>query len=196
MQFSDALYNMAGSKAKARVLCTLAAFPGKEWSGRSLAIDAGVSQPQAWKALNALSCQGIVESKRAGQATMWKFNEGHVFADSIKAFARPKRLLCERLRREIKRRTGFDGIARVVLFGSVARGSERTDSDIDLFVEVARQKDMKRVRAALTDAALELREIFGSPIIPVFYTTTEVLRKRNAELLREIEKDGVVIYHR
>jgi predicted nucleotidyltransferase len=196
MQFSDALYAIAGSKAKARVLCTLAAFPGKEWSGRSLAIDAGVSQPQAWKALNALLAQGIVESKRAGQATMWKFNSEHVFADSIRAFARPKTLLCTRLRREIRKRTGFDGIARIILFGSVARGDERPDSDIDLFVEVEKEKDMKKVQKSLIDATMDLGSTFGSPVTPIFYTTTEVQRKRNVELQREIEKDGITIYRR
>jgi predicted nucleotidyltransferase len=187
---------MAGSKAKARVLCTLAAFPGKEWSGRSLAIEAKVSQPQAWKALNALLVHGIVESKRAGQATMWKFNSEHVFADSIRAFSRPKALLCARLKREIKARTGFDGIARIILFGSVARGDERADSDIDIFVEVEKEKDMKKVQKSIIDATMDLGSAFGSQVTPIFYTTTEVLRKRNAELQREIEKDGITIYQR
>jgi uncharacterized protein len=83
---------------------------------------------------------------------------------------------------------------RIVLFGSRARGEARSDSDLDLFVEM--ESDQRPPERAVAVAA-----IFGLrpwPLDVVVYTPAEVERLRNVRgtLLSVIEDEGLLLYER
>jgi predicted nucleotidyltransferase len=81
---------------------------------------------------------------------------------------------------------------RIVLFGSRARGEAKSDSDLDLFVEMeTARRPPKR--------AVEIASIFGLrpwPLDVVVYTPAEVERLRNVRgtLLSIIEAEGRLLY--
>ena len=54
-----------------------------------------------------------------------------------------------------------DDVLSVVLFGSIARGDARPDSDVDLLVIVRQEGAIDAVRDALLEADQALREILG-----------------------------------
>ena len=54
------------------------------------------------------------------------------------------------LKPEIERLTARCGASRVRVFGSVARGEDRPDSDVDFLVELPRGYDLISQRLALT----------------------------------------------
>ena len=196
MQYTGGLSLFAGSKVKAGLLEIIAAFPGKKWTGRALARETGFSQPQACRALHELETQDVVICERIGKAEIWKFNDRHLFAEHLKALASPKKYLCKRLLEEIRKANGLSHIVRIVLFGSIARGDGRPDSDIDIFVEIDDGRKSNMILQSLLDVSVHLLPSVGTSITPIIHSTTDVLSKRNAELQREIEKDGFTIYHR
>lgn len=102
------------------------------FTGRELARAVGSSQDGARAALARLVTQGIVSRQRAGSALLYALNRGHLAAPLIVALAD--------LRAELLRRIAASlaswrlPVAYAALFGSAARGQERPDSDLDLFV--------------------------------------------------------------
>jgi predicted nucleotidyltransferase len=83
---------------------------------------------------------------------------------------------------------------RIVLFGSRARGEARSDSDLDLFIEMATDRRPP-------ERAMEVASIFGLrswPLDVVVYTPAEVkrLRKVQGTLLSVIESEGRLLYER
>ncbi|MBM4046532.1 MAG: nucleotidyltransferase domain-containing protein [Planctomycetes bacterium] len=83
---------------------------------------------------------------------------------------------------------------RIILFGSRARGEQRADSDVDLFVEMeSNDRPIQR--------RLRIRELFwpqwwGMDLLVL--TPQEVARQRHshASLVPVIEKEGKLLYER
>ena len=63
-----------------------------------------------------------------------------------------------RMRKEIRALASRYGARRVRIFGSVARGEETSESDVDILVEFPRGYDMFRQRLAL---AREMERLIG-----------------------------------
>ena len=75
------------------------------------------------------------------------------------------------------------GIAKVILFGSRARGDHRANSDIDL--AIAGERIPLRINTRLRDAA----GLYSLDIV-------HLSDLDNPELLEEIDNEGITIYER
>lgn len=87
----------------------------------------------------------------------------------------------------------FDPL-KIILFGSVADGTEGPDSDIDLVVVVPRVGDKHRLAVAMRIAVADLP--IPNDLIP---TDPEEIRRRGDSLgsvLRAALRDGRVVYER
>lgn len=87
----------------------------------------------------------------------------------------------------------FDPV-RIILFGSHARGEDREDSDLDLFVEMETDRRPP-------ERAIEVSAVFGLrswPMDVVVYTPAEVelLKNVRGTLLSTIMAEGEVLYER
>ncbi len=89
------------------------------------------------------------------------------------------------VRTELK---ALPGVAAVVLFGSVARGTAREESDVDLLIECDPEVQ-DRVREAL----YRLRDRFEVPFSPVFYRESE-RRLFDTQFLESIVRHGRVLF--
>jgi uncharacterized protein len=87
-------------------------------------------------------------------------------------------------RDEIERAAARHGATTVQVFGSVARGQGRPDSDLDVLVDLDEQRGLFD-QAALQN---ELEDLLGCP---VHVTTTEGLRQARAETRARIEQEAV-----
>jgi predicted nucleotidyltransferase len=102
------------------------------FTGRQLARLAGSSNEGARLALTRLVEQGIVDRQAAGSAQLFRLNRDHLAAGPIVALASLREQLVGRVREEL---AGWSrGPLYAALFGSTARGEERADSDIDVFL--------------------------------------------------------------
>lgn len=87
---------------------------------------------------------------------------------------------------------GFDPL-RVVVFGSLGRGEEGTDSDIDLLVVLPRVVDKR-------GTAVAMRLAVGAPVpIDIFVTDPQEIARRGHVIGTALEAalhDGRVVYER
>jgi predicted nucleotidyltransferase len=105
----------------------------EEFSGRRIhRILGSGSEHGVRKAAERLVEQGIVISRRAGQAKLYKLNRDHLASSHIEGLVTLRVQLVARLRAAI----GEWAVAAhsVLLFGSVARGEASPESDLDLLV--------------------------------------------------------------
>jgi predicted nucleotidyltransferase len=85
-------------------------------------------------------------------------------------------------------------IKRVVLFGSVAKDEEKTDSDIDVFFLVKDVKAKEKLEPALEKLSNACLEAYGNRLSPYILTEQEAKKKARQKFLSEINK-GIEIFH-
>ena len=87
-----------------------------------------------------------------------------------------------------------DKIDSIILFGSVARGEAREDSDVDILVVVKERniEDMKEIYGIAFEVSME----HSQGISPKVYTESEVLNRieMDAPFIKEVLKGGVSLY--
>ncbi|KXA88483.1 hypothetical protein AKJ57_06880 [candidate division MSBL1 archaeon SCGC-AAA259A05] len=88
-------------------------------------------------------------------------------------------------------------ISRVVLFGSVAKGEVREDSDIDLLV-VLKSGDRHEWRRKLSSALMPVIYRLGRYISLKTFTEKEVreISEKGSAFMQEVFEDGIELYPR
>ncbi len=87
------------------------------------------------------------------------------------------------LRKYLSAKADTYGIARIGIFGSVARNEQTEDSDVDVCVEM-KKPDL----FSMVHIKEELQELFGKPV--------DIVRLRsnmNPMLLSRIQRDGIYV---
>jgi predicted nucleotidyltransferase len=79
--------------------------------------------------------------------------------------------------------------AKIILFGSLARGDYRLDSDIDLVV-ITKDKSLTKLSSSIADKILAE---YGKLVSLKFISEEDLVKKKTA-LINEI-KSGTVIYN-
>jgi len=85
--------------------------------------------------------------------------------------------------------------ARLLLFGSRARGDARPDSDWDLIILLNKEK---RAVKDINDYACPFMELgyeLNEEINPIVYTSTEWNQRSTTMLRHFVDKEGVEIWH-
>ncbi len=170
-----------------------------EWSGREIARKVGLSAPGCHAALKRLAARGLVQFRRVSNVHLYKINSDSYLVQ--KMFARVFEAEAG-LTSEIDSavRTGLRGaksdVASIVLFGSRARGTEKTGSDLDLLIVVRSEQAGERLEPRLEELRQLLFRRFNVPLAPYVQTLSELRRKhaRGLPLIAEILKDGRTIY--
>ncbi|MCL2607488.1 MAG: nucleotidyltransferase domain-containing protein [Methanomassiliicoccaceae archaeon] len=98
--------------------------------------------------------------------------------------SKPRRLSIEELASLVKPIAEEYGVGKVYIFGSVARGDDREDSDYDFCIEKGEIRGLIRLSRFFQD----LRDAIGNEIDMV---TTKSLEP---EFLKTIMAEGVLIY--
>lgn len=159
-------------KTRQGILAATIVQPQKAWYVSELARRMGVPSSSLQRELHDLSLVGILKTHRQGHMVYYQANkDSPVFADLHGLLLKTAGLvdvLEDALKSLAARlRTAF-------VYGSIAAGSEESDSDIDLMVVG---------QISPTDLALPLRrarELLGRDINPTVYTPAEFDKKRAA----------------
>jgi predicted nucleotidyltransferase len=193
MRIENALDPVLGSPTKLRVLRALTAAPRVGRTGRELSRAAGVSTAQTARDLLELLDVGLVNREVHGRSFTWVWNPSHVLSECVAEVLDFERRLRVELIEEIGRGLAGLPIRQARIFGSFATRSERSDSDVDLFVEARRRSDVPRVQDAVARIQERVWSRFGNPLTALVYSSAEVGHPPNPELIRQIRSEGVSV---
>lgn len=134
------------------------------------------------EALKSLTRLGIVDSQTIGRAGVHMINEDHAAVPHLRALVDP----IDTLTAAVQEVVGSE-VRAVIVFGSVARGGARADSDIDLAVIADTGWDG---RTALADA---VRARTGNDCDVLVFTSSQFqkLARSGEPAVHDILRDGV-----
>jgi len=180
----DYTTEVLGSKANLRVLKTLLNYRGKIFTIRELARTAGISHPEASKVVRELEKRGVLNLQPVGKAIQVSLNEeSYILKSIVEPIFRAEKSTLSYLISTIKPFFIDKRITSVAIFGSVARGVERDNSDLDLLV-IADDKEF--ANACISRASLASASKFGFALSPLIMGRARFIRERNKDLEKSI----------
>ncbi len=165
-------------------------------SEREIASVLKVSHMSINRILRELSEINFIDFVTIGKAHLWKINRKSysfkVLSELIKSFSNIKEPI-ENLKDMLLRNLPKTLIKRLVLFGSIAEGSERVNSDIDIFVMVKDKQDKMKLEFQVEKLSNLCFEIYGNRLAPYILTERELKQKKKLKVISEINK-GIEIF--
>lgn len=196
MRFNASLLGILNSATKLKIVKFLLTHEAS-MSEREIASILKVSHMSINRTMRELSEVNFVNFVTVGKAHLWKVNHKSyafkVLSEFIKGVSGIKGPLDD-LKRLILTNMPKALIKRVVLFGSVAKGEEKIDSDIDVFFLVKDAKDKEKLEPALEKLSNACLEIYGNRLSPYILSDQEAKKKIRQKFLSEINK-GIEIFN-
>jgi len=197
MRLHDPLDDILGSKTKVRILRLLFRTDGL-FSGREVSRLIGFSPTHTISNLRELEALGLVLKQHAGNTDLYQLDNRNAAVDGVLApiFIWENNLLDE-LAQTFVDRLGRDLVA-LRLFGSVARGDEVLDSDVDLLVVLTDGSDPNKMEDLIAEVDMDAGRRLGSPVSTIHVTESEYARKVKGRrgFWKDIPRESKVIYQR
>ena len=195
MVFHKSLLSVLNSKTKQKIIGFLLKHEAL-MSEREIAAVSGVSHMSINRIMRELAEINFIHFVRAGRAHLWRVNRGsyafHIFSGLFNTLAQ-KTVPFEDLKRTILDKLPLPSVENLILFGSVAMGTERFDSDIDLYIQVKDESKKQEIEQAVEGLVLFCLERYGNPLSPYILTAKEWKERNNLKLAEKIEK-GITLY--
>ena len=168
-QLLDALF---GSSTRSAILATLLLRPDEEFHLRRLQREVGFNLRAVNKEVDRLTDAGVLLDRRSGNRRYVRANTAHSFYEPLRELLARTAGVIPSLRDALADAPGID---TALVFGSVAAGAERPDSDVDLLIvgAVTLSEILERLRPVETALNREIN--------PIVMTTDEFERRREAE---------------
>jgi len=168
------------TKNHQKIIIFLGDYPGKGFFGKEIAGKLNISLGGTHNALKYLAKEKIVDAEQRGNMKFYRINDENPLVKQLKTAAVVEKLLP--LINKIKQ-----VCEEIVLFGSVARGEQTRNSDIDLFVLTHTPEDIKK------DISKYQKKM---PIKPVIKTPNQwsELEIKEPEFYKEVRR-GVKLFH-
>jgi predicted nucleotidyltransferase len=164
----DALF----PRTRQGILAATLMRPGKAWYVSELAQWMGVPSSSLQRELQSLANAAILRTHRQGRMVYYQANKGSPLFSELHGLLLKTAGLVDILSNALKPLTAR--LRLVFVYGSIASGNERSDSDIDLMVVGT----VSPVELALP--LRRARESLGREINPTVYTPVEFDKKRAA----------------
>jgi predicted nucleotidyltransferase len=164
----DAL--LGRSMIRRRILSEIVLEPERRLHLRELARRSMTSAGTARRELQRLEAAGLVERRQEGNQVYYQMAIDSTLARSVAGIVRQTSGAPAILRRLL---SGLSGVKSVMIFGSYAAGMTRPESDIDILIEGAPDRDL------LTDLLERAGREIGRPVNEVVYTTKELQARRD-----------------
>jgi len=185
----NVLESIFGSPAKIRILRVLSVSP-QPLSGRQVGELSRLSHRGAIHALESLVEIGAVRQRRVGAAYQYSLCHGNMAVEAIIAPAlKAEASMLDDLKRNITAQFRGKCIS-LTLYGSLARGTGRRGSDIDVLA-VARDERRKKELEDKSAASIPFfRERYNAVLSLHCYTLVELRSRKNLPLLKSVIQEG------
>ena len=163
-----------GSKVKVKILRIMFRFPDKTFTGRELAgLTKEVSSMAVSKSIKDLTSMNLVN-----------------LFEPLKSLFLAEEATIIRLKEKIKKHLNLPCIKTAAIFGSVAKGNEEINSDIDLFIITDNKKLTNEILEKLQK---EINMEFGNTIMSYIMTKKEFNSKKNKSIIKNIIEDNILV---
>ena len=193
MRFHDSLDDLLSNPIQLKVLRVLHKAPNQGFTGRELARLCVASPSQTIRCLAVLESAGVVTRETTGPSHVWRLAQEHLWFEPLaRLFGEEARALVE-LKATIQAAIRELPVERAALFGSIARGDEAPDSDIDLFIEVRTEGEKSTVRESLSALSARFALRFGNPLSSLILTRSQVRQGTHTEVRRVVKGEGLEV---
>lgn len=194
MRFHRTLDDLLAPPSRLKVLREMFRNPAKDFTGRELASLAGISHPAGNHALEELERTGIVQSRRAGAAHLWRLSPEHRWTPRLSEMFRAEAQARDELISFLRARLRSPPVLAAALYGSVARSEETSSSDIDLLLIVRSEREARTLLPRLARLQAEVARKFGSHLAPLVCTEREWRGHAwNRALIETVRKEGTFL---
>ena len=182
------------SKAKLKVL----AFVCSDYSSmgeREIARVVGLSHMSVNRIMRGFHELDLVYPKRVGSAIVWEKKGGSLAAVELERVVGILQGLpspVEHLVETISAGLAGQRVIRAAVFGSVAEGTERPGSDIDLFVLVPDEAARENLSAGMDLLRNKCLELYGNSLSPLIMTSKEFARPTNKHLVQSLAHGRII----
>ena len=195
MKFNFSFAEIMISKAKLKIVTFLLNHEAA-MSEREIASVLNVSHMSINRFMKEMADVNFVNYVTIGKAHLWKVNRksyafealSRLIGDISKA-----RKPLEDLKKTILENLPNSLIKKVILFGSVAKGLESENSDIDIFILVKNLEMKKEVESFVERLSIKCLDLYGNRLSPYILTDHEIKQKRNLNIIQEINQ-GIEIF--
>ena len=191
MRFHNVFDDVLGNKTKVKLLRAFHTYPGKEFTESELQRIAGIPQASIHRNVKSLLENGLLERKRIGKANLYSLNKEHTLHPALNKVFNDERNLLKELKKQIKTEVTEDPeIQLAVLFGSLTKGSERPDSDVDLFIVTKGNKRQAERKLQTLISSIERR--FGNTVSLMIKSTDDLKDLKTKSVYNEIKKGEII----
>jgi predicted nucleotidyltransferase len=188
MKFHEPLDDVLSSRIKVRILRLFSRTRGS-YSGREVARLIDFSHNPTIQALKELEAYGLLKRKSIGASHEYALNEEHILVNRVLlgAFDVERNALLE-IVRIFEEQMGRD-FEKAIIFGSVARGEERLDSDVDILIIIKDRTDMGSVENKVSEATRLAMIASGNPVSPALVTRSEYEKRKKSRSKQGMWRD-------
>jgi len=185
-----------GSEANVRVLRELCRHGG-ELAPASLVTRTQLAQSSVREALLALAQTGIVERLGAGRNQLFRLRRAHPLASGIDQLFEAEEVRFDSILGAVRAAASSCGphVVAVWLYGSVARGEDRMDSDLDVAVVTengSQEAVERRMRDALDESSDSLA--FRASVVAIDIGTMMRLMREKDGWWRSATRDSIPLF--
>jgi predicted nucleotidyltransferase len=195
MLFHKPILDALNSKTKQKIILFLLRHEAL-MSEREIAAVSGVSHMSINRIMNELAQMNVAHILRTGRSHLWRINrESYAYQALSRIFQLPAGRLApfEDLKKTILSHLPLSSIEKVMLFGSIAQGTEQFNSDIDLFIQTKNKNDKRQVEPATENLAALCLERYGNVLAPYILAREELKARSRLPLITNITK-GIILY--
>lgn len=185
------LEHVFGNKGSVSVLRTLVEHKGRVFTIRRLAEDSGISHTEASDTVQDLERLGIVMIQPIGRSHQVSLNEkSYILNKMIRPAIAAEHDLSSNIIMTLRNGLKFNEITSAVVFGSMARGEEKIQSDLDLLVI----SDNYDVAIEIVSAVAEdIFAKFHKKLSHIIFSKKQIKAKRGSDLVKSILKDHILV---
>ena len=195
MKFHISLLDVLSSKTKVKIIKFLLTHEAS-MSEREIASILKVSHMSVNRAMRELAELNFMHFVTIGKAHLWKVNHESyaygVLSRLIKGVSGIKEPI-EHLRKTLLKKLPKALIKKIVLFGSIANASEKTDSDIDIFILTKDKQSKEKLKLSIEKISGICFDVYGNRLAPYILTEQEMKQKKGLRVISEINK-GMQIF--
>lgn len=185
------LEGVLGNKIGIALLRTMINYQGKIFTIRGLAKEAKVSPNEVALTIHDLERLGIVKIQPVGRAYQLDLNKkSYILNKIIEPIFKSEKNTFTELLALLRKHLNTKKIVSAALFGSIVKGQEKIDSDIDLLVI---SNDHDYAITQISQASEQVFLVFHGSVSPIIFTEKEFKDKQKESLIRSILDNHILL---